>query len=80
MIVGQWKLSYYFLDDERCEKGSVTRGKRDTQHTKSLSAFLRQTAPSSNLAYADFINCWLQREENVTYPEISGKRLMARAF
>lgn len=56
MIFGQRKLSYYFFDDERFEKGSVKGDKRDTQHTKSLSAFLRQTVPGSNLAYTDFIN------------------------
>lgn len=56
MTFGQWELSYYFFDDERCEKGSVRHGKRDTQDTKSPSAFVRQTAPTSDLAYTDFIN------------------------
>lgn len=37
---------YYFFDDERFEKGSVKGDKRDTQHTKSLSVFLRQTVPA----------------------------------
>lgn len=53
---GQWKLSYSFLDDKRCEKGSSVHGTRAVQLTKSLSAFLRQAEPSSNLAYTDFIN------------------------
>lgn len=53
---GQWKLSYSFLDDKRCEKGSSVHGTRAVQLTKSLSAFLRQAELSSNLAYADFIN------------------------
>lgn len=63
MIFGQQKLSYYFFDDKRCEKGSIRCDKRGTQNTMSLFASLIQAAPSCNLADTDFINGLLQTEE-----------------